>query len=175
MDTKLLKVIIGLLSRNLNYENFRYDLGKSESSNNYSCVNTLGFLGRYQFGMARLCDLGLTKRLEGKTGFDNKDFEWCEGYSKEKFLSDHNLQDEIFDKHLQDIYSQIMRLGLYKYIDFKIREIKITLSGMIAGSHLGGVGGVKTFLTTGFSATDAYGGTISNYIKKFAGYNMSIR
>jgi hypothetical protein len=175
MDTKLLKVIIGILSKNKNYENFRYDLGKSESSNNYSIVNTLGFLGRYQFGMARLCDFGLTKRIEGKTGFDNEDFEWCEGYYKEKFLSDHDLQDEIFDKHLENIYSNIMRFGLYKYIDFTVKGIKITLSGMIAGCHLGGVGGVKTFLTTGVSAKDAYGGSIENYIKKFAGYNMSIR
>lgn len=172
MFKNLLKVIIGLLSKSMNYENFRFDLKQRESSNNYKSVNSLGYLGAYQFGMARLSDFGLTKRIEGTTSMENKDFEWSNGYSKDIFLNDDCLQDNIFDKHIDNLILQLKNLSLLKYIDFTIGGVKITLSGLLAGCHLGGIGSVKTFLLTGLSKKDNYETSIIEYIKQFSGYDI---
>ena len=57
------------------YLDFRNAIGFKESSNRYGVVNSLGYLGRYQFGTARLSDFGLCARVSGTQGFVNDDFE----------------------------------------------------------------------------------------------------
>jgi len=79
-----------------NYYAFCLVIKQQESSNNYRIVNSLGYMGAYQFGMARLCDLGYTERILGTRGFSNKVFRWKKGYSQEMFLNNPNWQDKIF-------------------------------------------------------------------------------
>ena len=52
-------------------------LGKRESNNKYTVINTYGYLGKYQFGGAALTDLGYKKKRKwvGKNGMNShKDF-----------------------------------------------------------------------------------------------------
>jgi len=167
---KLLRRLIELYQKLLKlkkaeFNEFALVIRLRESSGNYRIVNSLGFLGAYQFGMARLCDLGLTKRINGTSGYANKNFEWKDGYSKEIFLVSHRLQDKTFRAHVKDLIKQIKR----SVSDGIIKEY--TLSGLVAGAHLGGIGGVKKFLE-GKDREDAYGTSVGDYIKRFKGYNI---
>jgi hypothetical protein len=63
------------------------------------------------------------------------------------------------------------------YAGQKIKGIEITPSGMIAGAHLGGIGGLKNFLTSGGdnNPADANGTKIGDYVKMFAGYDTPFK
>lgn len=174
---EIYKKLIALLQMQLKlkqkgFEQFSRALGRRESGNNYQAVNSLGYLGRWQFGMARLTDLGIARRQKGIRGWSNSAFEWIPPYSKEGFLNDKVLQDKIFKNHVRRLSTDInVRFG--NHIGKKRWGIMITLSGLVAGAHLGGIGGVQRFLDKGLVSSDIYGTTVSNYIRKFAGYDLS--
>ena len=126
-------------------------------------------MGAYQFGMARLCDLGYTERNPSGAGFV-----WKAGYSLEKFLNDPVLQDKIFHAHVVDHIRTIKgKFGGYLTDDVKVAGILITLSGLVAGAHLGGIGGVSKFLREGHGPADATGTKVEHYIERFGGYDLS--
>jgi hypothetical protein len=143
------------------YQEFKNDLGKRESGNNYQIINTLGFLGRFQFGKPRLYDLGFSI-----DGWHPKGAAPKKIITKEQFLNDPVLQDQLFDKHV---------ISLAKTIRNKYPEgiKKYSLSGLVAGAHLKGLGGVKEFLN-GKDNADAYGTQISEYINKFKEYEIPV-
>ena len=149
---------------------FALAIKKRESGNNYKIVNVYGYLGAYQFGMARLCDLGYTERKAGKTGFNNKSFVWKRGYSQEYFLDNPDFQDRVFKKHILNLVERIEKRYSH-YLGHKVNGIDITLSGCVAGVHLTGMGGLKKFFQ-GRNNSDAFGTRITEYIKKFEGYNI---
>jgi hypothetical protein len=170
------------------FKEFADAVGKRESGGDYEITNNYGYLGKYQFGMARL--MGLTNRVEridpNSIGDDNKLFRWKTGYNKEMFLSDHNFQDETFKKHVQeymhwvknnyqDLLEKEIDLQLPYYSDAlkkNISKIKITISGLIGGAHLKGMGGVDNFVRKGIDGMDANGTHISEYIYLFADYYL---
>jgi len=159
----VIKELLGICNAELEFLKFSEAMGMSESSNRYDCVNTLGFLGKYQFGMARLCDLGYTTRVG--QGYGNDAFEWNKGYSQERFLQDNNLQDAIFRAHVYNLKERVKPyLGL-------IKDKKIDTSGLIACAHLGGIGGMYKFLI-GEDVADSYGTKVSDYAYKFSGYKL---
>jgi len=153
------------------FEKFALAIRRRESSNNYRAVNVYGYLGAYQFGMARLCDLGYTERKAGTTGYSNSAFQWKAGYSKEYFLNHPDFQDRVFKQHCQDLIARIKKL-FPDYLGKRIDGVEITLSGLVAGAHLGGIGGVKNFLKGYYDSHDQFGTRISDYIKEFSGYNL---
>jgi len=134
---------------------FREAVGFKESQGNYSAVNTLGYMGKYQFGKATLNHFGIT------------DYE-C-------FLNDPAFQERVFYH-----YASRNKWVLRKYIDFysgkTINGITITESGILAAAHLAGPGNVKTFLTSWGKEdfNDSYGTKVSDYMKQFAGYDVSV-
>lgn len=168
----LKKIAVLLKPKEKGFGNFARDLRRRESGNDYKIVNPYGYLGAYQFGMARLCDLGYTERIPNTSGFSNKVFRWKSGFSKSYFLSNSDFQDKVFKEHVLRLIKQI-NYGLpSQYIGGQVRGIKITLSGLVAGAHLGGLGGIRRFLKYGQTSEDAFGTSVSDYIKKFAGYNL---
>jgi len=138
------------------FTDFANDLGARESSGNYQAKNSLGYLGKYQFGLARLTDLGLCRRKPGTTGFANSSFDWVPPNSEASFLSAPALQDEIFKKHIADLRRQLRKFE----------------SGLVAGAHLLGVGGVKELLFEGLAGKDANETAITSYVAKFSGYQL---
>jgi hypothetical protein len=172
---RLIRLILKVLDKTekpvKDYEAFRLAMGKSESGNNYRIVNSLGYLGYYQFGMARLCDLGYTKRI--KKGWSNDCFKWRHHLTDDTFLNAPKLQDKIFKEHVEDL---VVRINKYCsiYLGKRVNGVRVTRSGLVAGAHLGGLGGVKRFLTTGFDPKDVISGVpMTSYIKKFAGYDLN--
>jgi len=158
-----------LLKGKNGFREFAYLLGQRESNNDYEAKNSFGYLGAYQFGMARLCDLGLTERI--KEGMSNDCFKWKDGMSEEMFLNSPEVQDQLFFRHCTDLAGTINKefgneIGKQKY------GVLITLSGLIAGAHLLGLGGVRNFINKGEVGKDGYNTSIKDYIQSFAGFNL---
>ena len=140
------------------YEAFRCDLGQRESSNNYACKNKWGFLGRWQFGKPRLCDLGLLAKDRQRS------YMWTYGLSDEAFLGNPVLQDAVFDVH-------VARLRGVALAYFKADLERLTMSGAIAVMHIQGAGGLRA-LIAGEDRADALGTPASEYLGLFSGYNI---
>ncbi|WP_299890508.1 peptidoglycan-binding protein LysM [uncultured Lacinutrix sp.] len=136
------------------FTGFKEELGFKESQNNYFSVNTLGYLGKYQFGKSTLSVIGIT---------DIK-----------KFLNTPELQEKAFIANAER-NKWVLRRDIKRFSGKYINGIKITESGILAAAHLAGPGSVKKYLRSygavGFS--DAYGTSIRSYMKRFSGYDVS--
>lgn len=153
------------------YMKFREAVGFRESSNNYKAKNQYGYLGKYQFGLARLCDLGLCIRKPGTRGYSNNQFKWGFGFNENMFLNNPTLQNEVFDVHIRKHRARV--LSAYKsHLNKTINGVKVTLSGAIGCFHLLGEGGFRNFIS-GKDTADANGTKASHYIKLFQGYTIT--
>ncbi len=134
---------------------FKEALGFKESGGDYFTVNTLGYLGKYQFGKETLKLIGV--------------------YNLTHFLNNPEIQEKAFLANAER-NKWILRKDIDKFVGKTINGIQITESGILAAAHLSGPGNVKKYLrsygTNGF--VDAYGTTIQHYIKKFSGYDTSM-
>lgn len=133
---------------------FKEALAFKESQGKYHIVNTLGYLGKYQFGKSTL------KRVKV--------------YNTEHFLKNPKLQESAFVA-LCKINKWILRKDIKRFVGKKIGGIMVTESGILAAAHLSGAGNVKKFLRSYGKQTfkDAYGTSIKNYLKRFAGFDVS--
>lgn len=133
---------------------FKEALAFKESRGNYFSVNTLGYLGKYQFGRGTLNVIGIYNTIE--------------------FLNDPQLQEQAFIANAKR-NKWVLRRDLKRFVGKRIDGVLVTESGILAAAHLAGPGSVKKYLRSygavGFA--DAYGTTIRNYMKKFSGYNTS--
>ncbi len=134
---------------------FKEDLGFKESQNNYFRVNTLGYLGKYQFGRTTLELIGI------------KD--------TNLFLKTPELQEKAFIANAER-NKWVLRKDIKRFVGKKINGVLITESGILAAAHLAGPGGVKKYLRSygSNSFSDAYGTSIRSYMKRFAGYDTSV-
>jgi len=120
----------------------------------YKKVNQIGAMGAYQFMPKTLRWLG----YKGTFIF---------------FLNSPELQDYYMLKLLKINKSTLEKQSFtYKivpmdFIGFKIKGVEITLSGLLAASHLGGVGSVQKFLATNHNARDLNKTSIKCYLDKF--------
>ena len=144
---------------------FAYALGERESGNNYKIVNTLGYVGRWQFGKPRLYDLGYSLDGWSPPHLDPKII-----IKRQDFLGDSKLQDKLFRKHIQQ-HTKYATRHFSDYFGKTILGIEVTLSGLVAGMHLKGIGGVRDFLK-GENNKDGYGTEITEYIEKFGDYDL---
>ena len=139
-----------------NTELFTYldKLGERESGGDYSKVNTLGYMGKYQFSRATLNGLGLF-------------------ISKNEFLNNPTVQDSmviellLHNKQLLDSY-------IKKYDGTEVRGKVVTESGILAAAHLIGPQKTKLYLDMGIDSKDGYGTPVSSYIHQFSGYKISL-
>jgi hypothetical protein len=149
-------------------DEYKYKLGVLESGGRYKTVNSLGYLGKYQFSRVTL--LGLIKQGYLEASVSEID----------SFTHNPELQERAMDaliEHNTDILIKRYRLG--RFIGTKVNGIKITLRGMLASAHLLGPYAVKDFLHTGGSLApvrvsgklvrkyDAYGTSLTDYLKQF--------
>ncbi|WP_299050991.1 peptidoglycan-binding protein LysM [uncultured Polaribacter sp.] len=133
---------------------FKEALAFKESQGKYTVVNTLGYLGKYQFGKTTLHRFGIN--------------------NSQAFLQNPELQERAF-LALCKVNKWILRKDIRRSVGKTINGIKITESGILAAAHLSGAGNVKKFLRSNgdIRFSDAYGASIQLYLKKFGGYNVS--
>ena len=136
------------------FHGFKEALAFKESRGDYFAINSYGYLGKYQFGEDTLQVLGVS--------------------NPEDFLNNPMLQEEVFYANLVR-NKWILRREIKNYTNKQLRAITITESGILAAAHLAGPGNVKKYLRSGgtHDIQDAYGTQISDYLKKFAGYEIA--
>jgi hypothetical protein len=133
---------------------FKEALAFKESQGKYNAVNTLGYLGKYQFGETTL--------------------ERFRIYNTEAFLKNPELQENAFLAYCK-VNKWILRKDIKNSVGKIINGVEITESGILAAAHLSGAGNVKKYLRSNgkYNLSDAYGASIYLYMKKFAGYDVS--
>ncbi len=137
-----------------NFVAFKEALAFKESQGKYSVVNTLGYLGKYQFGKNTL--------------------ERFRIYDTQAFLKNPELQEKAFIAYCK-VNKWILRKDIKRSVGKTINNTLITESGILAAAHLSGAGNVKKYLRSNGQTKfkDAYGTSIALYLKKFADYNVS--
>src|SRR5690606_89956 len=133
---------------------FKEALAFKESGGDYFSVNTLGYLGKYQFGAETLKLIGI--------------------YNPDQFLNNPELQEKAFIANAER-NKWILRRDIKNFVGKKINGVVITESGILAAAHLAGPGNVKKYLRSYGQEDfeDGYGTSIQYYMKKFSGYDTS--
>ena len=136
------------------YVGFKEALAFRESQGNYFITNTLGYLGKYQFGVGTLQLMGV--------------------HNATSFLHDPVLQEKVFQTNIAR-NKWILRREIKEFEGKKIGKVEITESGMLAAAHLAGPGNVIKYLRSYGKSdmSDAYGTSLSKYLTKFSGYDIS--
>ncbi|WP_040279948.1 hypothetical protein [Psychroserpens damuponensis] len=136
------------------YIGFKEALAFKESRGNYFSVNTLGYLGKYQFGAETLKLIGI--------------------YNPNQFLYNPKLQEKAFLANAER-NKWILRKDIKRFEGKFINGVEVTESGILAAAHLAGPGSVKKFLRSygRTNVSDAYGSSVKYYMKKFSGYDTS--
>ncbi|MFC4097023.1 hypothetical protein [Euzebyella saccharophila] len=136
------------------YIGFKEALAFKESQGNYFTTNTLGYLGKYQFGIGTLQLMGV--------------------YNATRFLNDPILQEKVFHTNISR-NKWILRRDIPRFVGKEINGTVITESGILAAAHLAGAGNVKKYLRSwgAYDVADSYGTSIAKYMRKFSGYDVS--
>ncbi len=157
------------------WQNFKKDLGDFEGGRqNYQAENQFGFLGRYQFGKPALMDLGYMDKNGRWTGKDGI-------RSIQDFKNNPRVQEAAMDRWIRMKWNFVKKYD--GYVGKTFRGVTITRSGLIAGAHLVGPGGVEAFMNNKCKAKgvrfnkqcipiDGNNVPITKYIRDFGGHNM---
>lgn len=165
------------MKRYSSWEEWLKALGQRESSGRYDIVNDYGYLGKYQMGSSALTDAGyyrpnpngVENDWQGQfTGKDNI-------YSKEDFLANPRVQDNAIKEYNRKQWGYLKSNGSSKAVGLKINGIDVTPSGLLAGAHLVGNGGVGQYVNSKGKSIpkDKNGTSVEEYIKKFGNYDVS--
>lgn len=143
-----------LVSLKKEFHGFKEALAFKESQGKYDTVNSLGYLGKYQFGKNTLQLLNI------------KD--------PQAFIENPQLQEKAFRLNVAR-NKWILRRDIKRFVGKRINGITVTESGIVAAAHLAGAGNVKKYLRSygkeDFS--DAYGSSVQYYLRKFQGFDIS--
>ena len=125
-----------------------------ESQGKYHRINSLGYLGKYQFGKETLKTIGI--------------------HDSAAFIESPKLQEKAFTALLSRNKWKL-RKEIERFEGKIIGGVRITESGILAAAHLGGVGSVKRFLYSNGKrkCKDGYGTSIKCYFREFGGYETA--
>ena len=133
---------------------FKEAVAHRESQGKYCKINTLGYMGKYQFGKETLKSIGINDSIG--------------------FINNPKLQEKAFVALLSKNKYELKQY--INYFDGKVVDgVKITESGILAAAHLGGSGSVKRFLNSNGErkCKDDYGTSVKTYLKDFGGYETT--
>ncbi|TAN70255.1 MAG: hypothetical protein EPN17_06135 [Methylobacter sp.] len=156
----------------MTYQEFLDTLGFQESSNIYNKENSLGYIGKYQFGESALIYIGYYV-ADGTSKND-----WIGNWtlasgvsSKTAFLNNNNAQEAAILAYMAKQWSYVNSVRQYE--GQILNGVKITISGMLAGAHLVGHVGEKQYLNSGGDVVPVDGNKtpITKYMQQFAGYD----
>jgi len=133
---------------------YKEAIARKESQGKYKKVNSLGYMGKYQFGEATLKTVGV--------------------HDSSRFLNSPKMQEKAFVTLLAQ-NKAILKDVIDKYEGQVVAGILVTESGILAAAHLGGAGSVKKFFKHEGKRyfKDAYGTSIRSYMREFGGYETS--
>lgn len=151
---------------------FLVALRMMESGGDYQAVNTLNFLGAYQFGEAALIDLGYV-RADGDAYDNNYSGGWTSKHgidSPEEFLASKSVQDKAAVAWVKLMWHYIEAEDLHRHAWTEVGGVRLTPSGMLAATHLLGTGALEEFIATDGRSDprDPYGMPVSSYMIRMA-------
>jgi hypothetical protein len=135
---------------------FMAKLAHAEGMGRTDVVNKYGYMGKYQFGRKTLNGIGFSH------------------ISNEEFLADVALQDSAMVLLLKK-NERTLKTVIDTYSNQTVNGVYVTKSGILAGAHLVGPGGVLAFFYPekyNFRVVDGNGRHISDYITTFGGYDI---
>ena len=138
-------------------DKFMHQMSMVESNNTLRAVNRFGMMGKYQFSPRTLKGLGID-------------------VSKEEFLSNENLQDSAMVALIKH-NRRALRHIIHRYEGKIVNGVRITESGILAGAHLVGAGGVLAFFNPEkylHNTVDGNGVSVVYYMNKFANYDIKL-
>ena len=153
---QLKALIVGMQCKETWHDSLSYKKGDP-----YKKVNKIGALGAFQFMPKTLKFLGYNGSI---SYFLNNQELQIKYMSK---LIEHNLS--VLKKE-----SKKYKITPVNFIGKKRYNTHITLAGLIAASHLAGVGGVQKFLATGYNAKDLNKTSVKTYLTTFKDYKLEI-
>lgn len=148
-----------ITNKEIELNKFLFQLSLRESSHRWNITNTLGYIGKYQFGKQALKAVGYN-------------------ISYKKFKADPYIfpeeHQEIAIRTLIDINSKTLEKHIYMYENSTIKGIFITKSGLLAAAHLAGAYNVKKFLESKgtYDTKDKYGTKLTDYLNEFKNYKF---
>ena len=137
------------MSRDSSMSGFAAKMKQSESGGRDNVQITIDdgrtMTGGYQFGDARLKDYMKSTKSS---------------FTTESFRNDPELQERVFEWHINDIDKTIAKLP---------GSDKMSIDGLRAVAHLGGKGGMKKYVSSGgkYNPADKFGTRLSDYYNKF--------
>lgn len=125
-----------------------------ESSGNQWSINKYGMLGLYQFSPKTLHFLGIKEK--------RYDYLNCVETQNNAMLSYLRFNKNVLNDYIR------------RYDGKYFKGIHITASGILAGAHLTGAGGVIEFFEDNgkYNQVDGNNVHVKEYIEEFAGYNI---
>ena len=162
-------LVLALIPESKGYEDFLDALGFRESTDDYTKVNSYGYMGRYQMGGMAL----------EEAGFKDEDGEWSPlansygVYSRKDFLNSPQAQEQAIRAYHSTVCRYIRFYGLEDFVGATYCGVKVTRSGLLAACHLVGVGSMKKALTSGQVVRDGFGTPAAEYLELFGGYNIN--
>jgi hypothetical protein len=143
------------------FQEFLDHLAYKESTWNPDTVNSIGYIGKYQFGRAALKDVGL---LVSPSDF-----------RKNPKIFPEELQDSAVVKLMTLNKGRLLR-EMERYIGLEINGTLITEAGLLAAAHLAGAGGVKRFLRNpNKNPQDVYGTSVATYLEEFSNFDIKLQ
>lgn len=147
---------------------------KLESSGRPNIINSKGYVGLFQMGASAFKDIGeyrLYKKIMRNKKRDGSYYTF--NYEK---LFPIEKQKELYGKYLKLIDGYFKNFRHYEGTNVTIdgEEIPLTMSAILAGSHLCGHSKMKRFIMTNDSKgiVDGNGTNITKYIKLLNGYEV---
>ena len=140
----------------------RYNrLIQRESGGNFGARNKQGYVGRAQFGEARLADAKRAGAIPAEA-------------TTEDFRLNPDMQEAAENWHFSDINNFIDSTGLASMEGKSINGVPVTREGMVNVAHLGGKGGLQKFISSGgrYNPADANGTRLSDYFAMGGGENI---
>lgn len=117
-----------------------------------------GHFGRLQFGQARIQDAANAGAIP-------------QGTTPQQFINSPELQKRAEAWHWDDVDQNIKANGFDRLVGQPINGVPITIEGLRAVAHLGGVQGMKRFVETGgaYDPQDRNGTKLSDYFSRHGG------
>lgn len=172
----LLAVLLGMVSAAAlaacSHIDFLHDLGMRESRLDPSARNPFGYIGLFQMGEAALQDAGYYR------GDMTRANDWIGSWtgagsinSLGDFYARPDSQVQAIVAYHNRLVAQIRSLGLDLAVGSTVGGVPVTLSGLVAGAHLVGIGNLQTFINSsgGTVPRDGNGVPISKYMAELGG------
>lgn len=126
-------------------DGFNASLARTESGGNYQAQNSEGYVGKYQWGAARLADFN---KANGTS------------ITMEQFKASGPIQEQAQKWHIANVDKSVGDL-----VGRVVNGVTMTKNALRAMAHLGGIGGARKFVESGgsYNPQDSNGTSLLDY------------